>query len=522
MVGGHTKARTRRSRATPSEAVQARLLDAAADKGAEIPRVQTQVNGGLARNASPEETAKRQPDARSEGNPLPVKRSGLTRTGAQRPGVGEAVQADKTTRQHLKPTPFKHRDTSLPGPKVERQQQVPQVPRLWKRQIDGDGDDTGHQLKRARLTRKNLARFDRMVKKGMNKRSASASAPPASTADSSSTKTVSTTSSGFAVRAHRNGILDPLSSKPPVNLAEIHEQHARSRATASPPEARFKRYARTVSKAGNEATMVHVAFNRAFTAFPKNVGFNSGLSTPQPDFTEGLEMQEYDPFPVEEHVSGAVLYKDDPYSVTLPHLAGEWKGPDGKVRTFTTDGTNINFYAHYAAPEEEDGTLKYHQYQYASTNIKDTYQGHKDGRKGIRNQQDHARDQSYALKDQLKNHWKQRRRGGLQPIAEGTHLDGLVEDPLPAQDSTPLEDDGEVEELRPSPVFVEQKHTSRKAPPVCSTEDPGYEAIGRPTYAPTPPRSSEERRRSTRLSNALGESANAVAKKDKSSSRGKG
>ncbi|KAH8751629.1 hypothetical protein F5883DRAFT_692133 [Diaporthe sp. PMI_573] len=94
--------------------------------------------------------------------------------------------------------------------------------------------------------------------------------------------------------------------------------------------------------------------------------------------------------------------------------------------TFTTDGTNLNLYAHYAAPSD-DSTLKYHQYRYASANVKDTYQGHKDGRRGIRNEQDHARDQSCDLRDQLKEHWKQRCRG-LQPIVEGV--------PLPLPDAT--------------------------------------------------------------------------------------
>lgn len=139
----------------------------------------------------------------------------------------------------------------------------------------------------------------------------------------------------------------------------------------------------------------------------------------------------------------AVLYKDNPGSLTLPHLAGEWKGPDGNMKeatlqsgyggaalvfarnqalslvgkpdppghaeitTFTTDGTNLNFYAHYATPSD-DGALRYHQYQYASANVKDSYQGHKDGRKGLRNVQDRAKKQSYDLKDQLKEHWKQR------------------------------------------------------------------------------------------------------------------
>ncbi|KAK3306552.1 uncharacterized protein B0T15DRAFT_492089 [Chaetomium strumarium] len=168
-------------------------------------------------------------------------------------------------------------------------------------------------------------------------------------------------------------------------------------------------------------------FSQPFTGFPKGVGFNN----------------------------------DDPFSLALPHLAGKWKGrgkdmeearlqsaydgaaivyarnqalsyigkPDtpghAEVTTFTTDGTNINFFAHYAAPSE-DGTLEYHQYQYASANVKDSHQGHKDGRRGLRNQQDHAREQSYALRDQLKDHWKQSR--DLHPITEDAQI--------PAIDST--------------------------------------------------------------------------------------
>ncbi|KAK4188369.1 hypothetical protein QBC35DRAFT_522957 [Podospora australis] len=365
------------------------------------------------------------------------------------PDAGQRLTEEivQTARQHPQSKPPKCRDTSLSEPKVEGQEQVPPATRVRKRQIDSedDGDDE-HELKRARLTRKNLTRFNKMAKrKGTSKGSAPTSAPPDSTVDS-------------------NGILDPLNSKPPTNLENIHEQHARSRATASPPELRFKRYSRTVSKAGNEATMVHV------------------------------------------HVSGAVLYKDDPYSVTLPHLAGEWKGPDGsmaeatlqsrydgaalvyirnqapsligkpdppghaEVRTFTTDGTNINFYAHYAAPSENNDTLEYHQYQYASANVKDTYQGHKDGYKGIRNEQDHAKDQSYVLRDQLKKHWKQR-RGGLQPITEGAplpDLDEFPEAPFPARESNFYpDDDGEVEEPLPSAKSARYKRISRRTPPAC-------------------------------------------------------
>ncbi|KAL2260075.1 hypothetical protein VTK26DRAFT_6039 [Humicola hyalothermophila] len=149
------------------------------------------------------------------------------------------------------------------------------------------------------------------------------------------------------------------------------------------------------------------AFNQAFTAFPNDVGFNNGLpAPPEPDFVGGLEMRQFHPFPADELVSGAVLFRDDPFSVALPHVAGEWKGrgkdmdqaemrsaydgaaltftqsqalaylgnsagPPGhaEVATFTTDnGTSIGFFAHYAAVPEDGGTLEYHQYPIASTN----------------------------------------------------------------------------------------------------------------------------------------------------------
>ncbi|KAK0655461.1 hypothetical protein B0T16DRAFT_310727, partial [Cercophora newfieldiana] len=302
----------------------------------------------------------------------------------------------------------------------------------------------------APLTRKNLALFNKMDKnKALD-----------STDESklTKTKTTSTTTSGFAHKARNNGIIARIHSKPPQNVDNFRERHSKTRATASPTGSEHKDYVNTVEKAGNEATMVfevgpqllkkyrdegyNRALNRSFTNVPQNAGYNNGLSAPQPDFIEGLEEEEFRPFPVADYVPGATLYDDDPFSLTLPHIAGEWS-PDSGIRkaelqaaydgaaiiharnqalaymgksdpprhavitTFTTDGTNLNMYAHYAIPSEEDAdTLEYHQYQYASTNIKDSYQGYKEGRRGLRNAQDHAREQSYALKDQLEEHWK--------------------------------------------------------------------------------------------------------------------
>ncbi|EPE02347.1 hypothetical protein F503_03932 [Ophiostoma piceae UAMH 11346] len=367
-------------------------------------------------------------------------------------------------------------------------EQVPANLPSRKRQIAVDSDDD--KPKRARLTRKNLVLFDKMGKKKEPHR---ASSHQDSTTESQKTKTTSTTASGFALQAHKNGILDPIGSKPPANLEDLREQHARSRATVSPTESEYKSYARKVARIPNEATMVvetsrhmlkeydddayHQSFNRSFTGFPDDVGFNNGLSAPQPDFVEGLEMGEYDPFPVDEQVDGAVLYKDNPRSMTLPHLAAEWKGPgknmeearlqsayDGaalvfarnqalshigkpdppghaEVTTFATDGTTLNLFAHYAA-ETEDGTLEYHQYRVKSTNLIDSHEDFRNSYKHIRNAQDHARGQSYALRDDLKEHWKQQ-RSTLQPIAEGAPLPVPDSQVNPYEDTTPHQvDDG--------------------------------------------------------------------------------
>ncbi|KAK3335509.1 hypothetical protein B0T19DRAFT_406656 [Cercophora scortea] len=350
-----------------------------------------------------------------------------------------------------------------------QEEQVPANPNPppRNRQLDSD-DDAEPRTKRARttrptseparLTRKNLALFNKMVnpKKTSTHRDSD---------DMPTTKSLSSTSSGFCMRVYENGILNPFNSKPPTNLQEIYTRLARRRATASPPKSDYRSYTNNVGKAGNEATIVvetsekllkkyndddgyNRAYNRPFTGLPKDAGFNNGLSAPQPDFVEGLGMHEYRPFPVEKHISGAVLYKDDCHSVTLPHIAGEWKGPDGRmadatlqssydgaalvyarnqarkysgksdpagyahVTTFTTNGAQLNFYAHYAAPSE-DGALEYHQYRVKTINLTGSYQEYKEGRKYLRNEQDHAREQSYELKDELKEHYKKQRGSGL-------------------------------------------------------------------------------------------------------------
>ncbi|KAK0655519.1 hypothetical protein B0T16DRAFT_397153 [Cercophora newfieldiana] len=307
-----------------------------------------------------------------------------------------------------------------------------------------------------------------MGKKGTSKAPPSASKPSNGPPGKSSgtTRTLSTTAPGFTIQARKNGILTPSRSKPPPDFEDVCEELARSHATASPPESEYRRYIDNVEGAPNEATMVvevsrrllkeyddegyAQVFNQAFAGYPEDVGFNKRLSTPQPDFVEGLRMTEYDLFPVDKYISGAVLNKDNPDSLTLPHLAGECKGYgksmkearmqaayDGaalvharnqalsymgksdpsSITTFTTDGTTLNLFAHHATLSKK-GTLEYHQYPIKSINLVNSYEGYKEGRRLLRNAQDRAREQSYALRDQLKEYYEQQEEVPPLPVPE--------------------------------------------------------------------------------------------------------
>lgn len=174
----------------------------------------------------------------------------------------------------------------------QEEQAPPRTTQSRKRRIDSDSDDEP-LAKRARLTQKNLALFDKMGKKKV--------------LESTDGSTTTTTTSGFADKAYKNRIFQPLHSKTPTNHEARRKRGAESRGTASPTEMEHRGFVNTVGKAPNEATMVvevsvllkkydddgyNRAFNQAFTAFPRDIGFNNGLSAPQPDFIEGLEKRE--------------------------------------------------------------------------------------------------------------------------------------------------------------------------------------------------------------------------------------
>lgn len=175
--------------------------------------------------------------------------------------------------------------------------------------------------------------------------------------------------------------------------------------------------------------------NQEFTGFPKDAGLNHNLPPAQPGFIEGLVLDGYRPMPVDK-IDGAVLHADNPHSMTLPHIAGEWgeyggnlktarmqsgynganlvyarnqalgeigaADPPGQanVTTFTTDGNTLDLYTHYA----EDG--KYHQRIVGGASLTGSYQGFRQGYRMLRNAQDHARETSYALRNRLRTYYR--------------------------------------------------------------------------------------------------------------------
>ena len=206
--------------------------------------------------------------------------------------------------------------------------------------------------------------------------------------------------------------------------------------------------------------------------FPKNVGLNNGLSATQPDMVEGLDMTEFDPFPVRQELGGAALPAPGRDPLTLPHIAGEWKGPgkdmvlaqtqaayDGAcmvysrnkalsflnnpdpagyahVQTFTTDGTNLNTFAHYSS--ESQGQVKYHQCPTSTSLLISSYEDFKTGRRRLRNLQDNAKETSEKLRDKLKERWSANHRSSVAPSVPAKTADVTDKDSnnLPTNDQS--------------------------------------------------------------------------------------
>ncbi|KAH7309046.1 hypothetical protein B0I35DRAFT_482786 [Stachybotrys elegans] len=250
---------------------------------------------------------------------------------------------------------------------------------------------------------------------------------------------------------------------PPSNIAEVIERDNRERSSAPPSESDWREYTERMKqeyarpalgteledkflKNYDEDVGYRHAFNASFTGFPEDPGFERSAKHPHPDYVQGLDVQRFGPFPAKERVKGAVLFENNPHSITLAHLSGEWN-PNGidlelarlqgtlngaalvyarsqalafmgksdpleysGVTSFASDGTHIDLYAHYAR-RVKDGTLQYHQYPYASWDVKSSFSGFLKGRASLRNAQDRARALSYKLRNQLVEYWRQHHSG---------------------------------------------------------------------------------------------------------------
>lgn len=161
-------------------------------------------------------------------------------------------------------------------------------------------------------------------------------------------KSVSTTDHQFEAIFRANGGVSALDSVdfPPSNVEEARAFIRQPRGSASPTSSQHRRFRTSLGKAGNERDVENLVQGRLFkdtnktdalqdidyganvdkqwTAFPKNVGFNNGLSAPKPDLVEGYAQRTFPPS-IRQLGGAATLVHDQPGYVGLPHLAAEFK-----------------------------------------------------------------------------------------------------------------------------------------------------------------------------------------------------
>jgi hypothetical protein len=288
-------------------------------------------------------------------------------------------------------------------------------------------------------------------------------------------------------------------------------------------------------------------YNQAFNDFPKNVGFNTGLSAPQPDMIEGLDLREFKPFPVRQELGGAAIPTSENNAITLPHLAGEWKAggkdmiqartqaaydgacmvygrnkarsflnkPDptgcAYVHTFTTDGTTLNTYAHYSFKSE--GQVQYHQYPTSSSFLISSFEDFEKSRLRLRNLQDDAEETSKKLRDELNKEWLANHRFPVAPSVPAETADPKDRtsfptndqynsyEQIPATDNVYAPPSASLQEINQDESFVQIPAPSYTIFPPndedkpftqVSTANNGYTSPDGPTFSPVTPPQSED------------------------------
>lgn len=251
----------------------------------------------------------------------------------------------------------------------------------------------------------------------------SCSSPETATVPSSrGAKSIPTTDSKFETAFRANGGVSALraSEVPPSNKQEVRAYISQDRGSASPTSSQHRKFLDSLEAAFNERDIENLLQGRLFKdtnktnslqdidyranvdkqwiAFPKNVGFNNGLSAPTPDLVEGYAQRTFPPS-IQQLGGSATLIHDHSASayVGLPHFAAEFKdfgknmreaevqaGYDGahmlyarnealahiedkdpplraSPMTVTSDGYSWRAYSHYAHQGSETDTLKYYQ-----------------------------------------------------------------------------------------------------------------------------------------------------------------
>lgn len=289
-----------------------------------------------------------------------------------------------------------------------------------------------------------------------SKRSVSfASGDDASGNTATSSKTISTTHPQFRRLVRAQGVLDMGASIDPVNLKDLQSELDQARDIELPTLEEYNYYVLKHKGATNEATVIDQCkkilidygpdyprmVNQALSGFPRDAGFNKGLSPAQPDIIEGLSYEKYSPFPVMEVLDAAVPF-EAPFlniSVTLPQLCGEFKGRNGDlelaryqaaydgaymvygrneartylktpdpfrhayVQTFTFNGDKLETFAHYASVSRKK--FNYHQISTSISYLTRSYEEFELGHRRLRNMQDLSKRYSMKLRDELVAKW---------------------------------------------------------------------------------------------------------------------
>jgi len=272
-----------------------------------------------------------------------------------------------------------------------------------------------------------------------------------------SSKPVSTSSRSFRQQLRLNNVLEAEYSLVPANLHQIQEFLNGSRRSTSPAEEDYLDYESDVINAVNEMTLQVAAWTAVckrmrasdahgkrleyssvcdlpFNKIPKDVGFNHGISPPQPDLALGFRWYDFNFSPKPFQIAGIIPH-DDRNTIALPHLFGEYKKPGGAyqeaaaqaaydgaygtwarsqvlkvigddenqrmahVFSFASDGMTMRFFAHFRDVSDQ---IRYHQHEiFPATPLIQTAESHRLMYRRMRNMQELAFQNADSLRQRI-------------------------------------------------------------------------------------------------------------------------